>query len=669
MKFASFTTRFTYLALFILCGFTAAIPFTGCSESSTEPDQEEPFQILSVSAAGTSFSIEETTTDISVSPTIRVEFSTEVDETSASNNVQIVQSESGDVLSTRINLINNGKTVAISPEENFEHLTSYTLQISDQLVSATGAGFSGAVYSFRTENGTAEILSIRINDEDIPGQNVLRNVTYNKIQLEITFSDALNHQEFQNQIRITPDFSKNYNLSGDGIKLTVTANEPLDYYRHHEINITGDLKFQNGFLFNEYIGRFQTGLNPEYKFPEIPDTELLEKIQHATFGYFWDFAHPQSGMARERNTSGDLVTTGGSGFGLKAILVGIHRGFISRSDGIDRIEKIVGFLANADRFFGVWPHWMNGNTGQTIPFSQFDDGGDLVETAFMAQGLITVREYLDGNNPQENALINNINELLDTIEWDWYTRDGQNVLYWHWSENHGWQMNMPIRGYNEALIVYILAASSKNHSIEPVVYHEGWAQSGSIRNNNDYYGIHLPVGFAYGGPLFFAHYSFLGLDPRNLSDSYADYWIQNQNHTLINRQHNIVNPNNFVGYSSDSWGLTASDNFEGYLAHEPNRDNGTITPTAAISSLPYTPEESMQAIRHFYYVLGDKLWGEYGFHDAFNPTQGWWADSYLAIDQGPIIIMIENYRSGLLWDLFMQAPEVQSALNELQFTY
>ena len=661
------TLRFTGILVGAMLLFLFLL--ISCGDSSTDPDQTESFELLSVMTGGNALNTEQISTDISVSPTIRIEFSAAVDAASAQNSVRIVQADTDEEFATSINLINNSRTIAISPEDDFEFLTTYELHISDQLTSAEGSSFPGAVYTFSTENGTAEIVSITINGRAVPDQRILRDVTYNELLIEIEFSDAIEPDNLQNQIRIEPDFSKNYNLSDDSLKVSITTNEALDYYRHHEITISGDLDFSNGFLFDEYRAGFQTGLNPEFKIPEISDTELLEKIQRKTFGYFWDFAHPQSGLTRERNTSGDLVTIGGSGFGLKAIITGIHRGFISREEGINRFEKIVNFLAEADRFYGVWPHWMSGSTGRTIPFSQFDDGGDLAETAFMAQGLITVREFLDNSHAQENDLIESINYLLDTIEWDWYTRDGQNVLYWHWSENHGWEMNMPITGYNEALIVYILAASSENHGIEPEVYHNGWAQSGGIRNNNSYYGINLPVGFAYGGPLFFAHYSFLGLDPRNLSDTYADYWEQNRNHSLINRQHNIVNPNNFVGYSSQSWGLTASDNFEGYLAHEPNRDNGTITPTAAISSIPYTPEESMEAIRHFYYVLGDKLWGEFGFHDAFNPTEGWWADSYLAIDQGPIIIMIENYRSGLLWDLFMQAPEVQAALDELGFTY
>jgi hypothetical protein len=282
---------------------------------------------------------------------------------------------------------------------------------------------------------------------------------------------------------------------------------------------------------------------------------------------------------------------------------------------------------------------------------------------------LAARQYLNTSDPGESDLINKINALWDGIEWDWYTRGGQNVLYWHWSPNYDWEMNMQIKGYNEALITYIMAASSDTHPVSAEVYHEGWAQNGAIVNGNEYYGINLPVGYQYGGPLFFTHYTFLGIDPRNLTDQYANYWEQNQNHTLINRAHCIENPNNYVSYSDECWGLTASDNHEGYSAHSPTNDLGVITPTAAVSSIPYTPEESMDVIRFFYFQLGDRLWGEYGFYDAFNITEGWTANSYLAIDQGPIIVMIENYRTGLIWDLLMSSPEVQSGLSKLGFNY
>jgi hypothetical protein len=653
----------------LMCLFIFAIMISGCKDRSTQ-QQPDTFQLLKISADQTTLSGNQTNTGISVAALFYIDFSISVDQSTVQNGIKLAYSDSDEEtdISVFVELENSGLTISVKPRQQLDWKTSYRLEITDELRSVQGAVFPGAEYYFETENGTGELLSATINNNELQSNVVIRDISYDDVTLELVFSEALSNQDLQTYIRVTPAFNSSFNLSDDGRTVTINSTEALDYYRHHYINISGDLTFENGFEFETYNTRFQTGLNPEFKFPEISDEQLLHKIQEATFGYFWDFAHPVSGMARERNTSGDVVTTGGSGFGLKAIVVGIHRGFISRSEGIERLQKIVDFLESADRFHGVWPHWMNGATGETIAFSTYDDGGDLVETAFMAQGLITVREFLDENILIENNLIDSINDLLHTIEWDWYTRGGQNVLYWHWSENHGWQMNMSVRGYNEALIVYVLAASSDNYGIDPVVYHEGWARSGNIINGNSYYGITLPLGFDYGGPLFFSHYSFLGLDPRNLTDSYADYWQQNRNHTLINREHSIVNPNNFVGYSSDSWGLTASDNFEGYLAHEPTRDNGTITPTAAISSIPYTPEESMEAIRHFYYVLGDKLWGEYGFHDAFNATEGWWADSYLAIDQGPIIIMIENHRSGLLWNLFMEAPEVQPALEKLGFT-
>jgi hypothetical protein len=187
-------------------------------------------------------------------------------------------------------------------------------------------------------------------------------------------------------------------------------------------------------------------------------------------------------------------------------------------------------------------------------------------------------------------------------------------------------------------------------------------------NGKSFYDYTLPVGSDYGGPLFFAHYSFLGLDPRNLQDAYADYWQQNEHHTRINRAYCIDNPQQYAGYSENNWGLTASDNHLGYAAHSPAHDLGVITPTAALSSFPYTPEASMDALHFFYYTLGDRLWGEYGFYDAFNVTEGWYAGSYLAIDQGPIIIMIENYRTALLWELFMSVPEVWQGLEKLGFT-
>ena len=400
---------------------------------------------------------------------------------------------------------------------------------------------------------------------------------------------------------------------------------------------------------------------------EFSDEELLDMVQKYTFRYFYDFAHPVSGLARERNSSGDVVTTGGSGFGIMAILVGIERRFITRQQGIDRLYKITGFLESADRFHGAWPHWMNGNTGNIIPFSDNDNGGDLVETAFLAQGLLTARQYFSSEDTSEVNLRNRLTQLWETIEWDWYDKNNSDVLYWHWSPNLGWIMNMQIRGWNEAAIVYVLGVASPTFGVNGSLWQSGWARY--YGKGGTFYGYKLNIGPAYGGPLFFAHYSFQGFDPRNIKDQYTNYFNHNRNHTLIQRAYAIDNPKNYPGYSENLWGFTASDDPSGYQVHEATaaRDNGTITPTAALSSMPYTPEESINALKYFYREKGDKIWGRMGFYDAYNEKVNWYADSYLAIDQGPIINMIENYRSALLWNNFMSNPEIAPALTEIGF--
>ncbi|MBX2897754.1 MAG: beta-glucosidase [Cyclobacteriaceae bacterium] len=415
----------------------------------------------------------------------------------------------------------------------------------------------------------------------------------------------------------------------------------------------------------------------------ISDDSLFTLVQYKTFQYFWDGAEPVSGGARERfhadniypENDKHIITSGGTGFGVMAILVGIERNFITREQGVAHLEKLTTFLEKADRFKGVWPHWMNGETGEVKPFSPNDNGGDLVETAYLVQGLLCVRQYFKDGNDREKALAARIDKLWREVEWDWYRRGGQNVLYWHWSPDKEWKMNFPLEGYNECLITYVLAAASPTHKVPAIAYHEGWSRKGAMKNDSAHqqYGYHLDLKHNYaqqfGGPLFWSHYSFLGLDPRKLKDKYADYWQHNVNHTLINYQYCVENPKGFKGYSKDNWGLTASYSVKGYAAHSPNEDLGVISPTAALSSFPYTPEQSMAAMKHFYFELGDKIMGDYGFYDAFSEQENWYPTRYLAIDQGPIVVMMENQRTGLLWNLFMSCPEVQDGLKELGFSY
>lgn len=401
----------------------------------------------------------------------------------------------------------------------------------------------------------------------------------------------------------------------------------------------------------------------------MTNDEYLDMVQKYTFRYFWEGAHEASGMARERNTSANTVTSGGSGFGIMTIPVAIERGFITRDQGIERVLKILNFLKTADRFHGAWSHWINGNTGKVIPFSTKDNGGDLVETSFMAQGLLTIRQYFNGGSADEQQIVQLATELWEGIEWDWYRRNGSNALYWHWSPEYNWDMNMQVKGYNEAAITYLMAIASPTHGIPASLWDIGWAGASYYLNGKSFYGYKIFVGWDYGGPLFFTHYSFLGFDPRDKADKYTNYFDNSRNISLIHQAYAAANPKAFTGYSASCWGLTASDDPDGYLAHEPNsnRDNGTISPTAALSAFPYTPEESMLALKHFYKELGDKTWGLMGFYDAFNQTRNWYATSYLAIDQGPIVIMIENYRTQLLWNLFMADPDAQAMTEAIGF--
>jgi len=406
----------------------------------------------------------------------------------------------------------------------------------------------------------------------------------------------------------------------------------------------------------------------------LPDEELLELVQRQTFRYFWEGAHPVSGLAFDRRgtheagDTDDRIGVGGSGFGIMALLVAVERGWVTRDAALERLGRMLGVLTRARCYHGAFPHFMDGQTGATIPFSRKDDGGDLVETSFLCMGMLCARQYFDRDTPEERRLRHALTRLWEEVEWSWYTQGGRQVLYWHWSPNNGWAVDHEIRGWNECLITYVLAASAPRYAVDPSVYHDGFAAGREFLNGKSYHGYELPLGPSYGGPLFFAHYSFCGLDPRGLVDRYADYWQQNVRHVLIQHAYCSANPLRHRGYGANCWGLTASDDPQGYAAHSPENDNGTISPTAALSSLPYAPAESLHALRYFLAHPSERLWGRYGCIDAFCEARRWYAETYLAIDQGPILIMIENHRTSLLWKLFMSVPEVAAGLRRLGFT-
>ncbi len=421
---------------------------------------------------------------------------------------------------------------------------------------------------------------------------------------------------------------------------------------------------------------------------ELSDNELLTMLQQAAFAYYWDGAEPHSGMAYE-NIPGDerIVATGASGMGICALIVGVDRGFITRAQGLERMEKILDFLEKAQRYHGAWSHYMDGATGKTLPvFGMLDDGGDLVETSFLMQGLLAARQYFNGASDRERRVFARITHLWETVEWDWYRENAKSdYLYWHWSPRWSFEIHHPLIGFNETMIVYLLAIASPTHGVPAGMYYSGWASqeteaqhyregwSGTTdgnryANGHTYYGIKLDVGEGTGGPLFFTHYSFLGFDPHQLRDRYtASYFENNRNIALINRAYCMADPMHYKGYGPDAWGLTASDTPGGYEPSAPDErdDHGTITLTGALASFPYTPEASMRALKHYYRDLGGELWGIYGPRDAYNPTAGWVSPIHMGLNQAPIVVMVENYRTGLVWRNFMANPEIQEMLKKL----
>jgi hypothetical protein len=636
-----------------------------CNKNNDKP--AGIIQLLNIKIGTMSLNFTGANTGIPVNEPVTISFDTRIDTNTAKTSIHLTKDQNNTAVSMTFSA--DLKAVILTPDASLISGKIYTITISADLKGAEGETFTATSVQFTTETGELTVTTITINGLDFSLDNHPRDINREDILINVTFNHPLDPQDYASYFYLNGNPPLTVTLSEDEKSVTITNNEFLEGYKKYYFSINGNLTPQGDFAFDGFYTYFYTSLDSTLKFPLISDDELLDLVERQTFKYFYDFAEPNSGMARERNTSGNTVTTGGSGFGVMALAVGMERGFITRQQGLERLDKVLTFLETCDRFHGAWPHWLNGVTGSVVPFSTKDDGADLVETAYMVQGLMTIRQYLQPGVQEEDSLISRLNVLMDGVEWDWFRHGNQSVLYWHWSPNYNWDMNMPIRGYNETLIVYIMASASQTHPIPQNVYTAGYARNGGIVNGSSYYGYVLPLGGDYGGPLFFCQYSHLGLDPRNLSDQYANYWEQGVNMSLINWAYCVDNPKNWVGYRTDCWGLTASDNPWGYNAQSPTNDLGVITPTAAVSSLPYTPEQSMDAIRHFYYILGDKLWGDYGFYDSFDITEGWWADSYLAIDEGPIVCMVENYRTGLLWDKFMSAPEVRQGLTNLGFSY
>jgi hypothetical protein len=402
----------------------------------------------------------------------------------------------------------------------------------------------------------------------------------------------------------------------------------------------------------------------------LETNQLLTEVQQASFDYFYQYAHPTSGLARasaKRNP--DICAIGASGMGFYNLGVGIDRGFITRQEGADLALKELRFLSDkAERFHGAFPHFINGETGKVIPFSKYDDGADIVETAFLMEGVLFAREYFSQQNPDEIAIRQTADKLWRDVEWDWFVNKSGEIpaMIWHWSPHYGFKKNLYILGFNECQIVYVLALASPTHPIEAKSYWEGWESAG-YESESTQFGVHLELGSrpSTGPPLFETQFSYLGLDPHQLTFHGRSYFDHFRDFCLVQIRYAESKTNVYKGYGP-LWGITASAGPDGYMAFAPGiRDKGTLAPTAALSSMPYVPRESVACLMEMYQKHGSRLWGPFGFYDSFNFTRDWVARTYLCIDEGPIAPMIENYRSGMCWKTFMKCPEILPVIKML----
>jgi hypothetical protein len=403
------------------------------------------------------------------------------------------------------------------------------------------------------------------------------------------------------------------------------------------------------------------------------DDEFLDYIQQTGFDYFWYEANPSNGLIRDRTRPGAACSIAAVGFGLTAIGIGIDHGWITRAQGSERVartlktfvEKPQGPAAYGTIGYNGWfYHFLDMDTG--VRYTRFNTEVSSVDTALLLGGVLYAKQYFAGTNAQETTIRILAERIYDRLDWDWMARKSD-VLSMGWHPETGF-LQATWNGYNEAMLLYCLGLAASNHPLPPSAWSR-WAGSYTWATNRS-------EPFITFGPLFGHQYSHCWIDFRNQADAYVgprcpSYFENSRRATLAQREYCIANPAGHLGYGSNIWGLTACDGPGGYSARGANpvqNDDGTIAPTAAGSSLPFTPEYSLPALRCFYDQFRTNLWTGYGFRDAFNLRANWWGPDVLGIDQGPMVIMIENYRSQSVWRTFMQNPEVQRGLRRAGFT-
>jgi hypothetical protein len=401
----------------------------------------------------------------------------------------------------------------------------------------------------------------------------------------------------------------------------------------------------------------------------LDDEAFLDLVQRTAFDYFWYETNPANGLIKDRSSDPSLSSIAAVGFGLSALTVGIDRGWISREAGRARVLTTLTFLWNsphgpepdATGYKGFYYHFLDMQTGRRDGDSELS----TIDTALLLGGVLHVQQYFDQADATEDQIRALADAIYRRVEWPWMQVRAPKVCH-GWTPERGFLL-YDWGGYNEAMILYLLALGSPTFPIHP----EAWAAWTSSYAWETHYG-HAFVVFP---PLFGHQYSHVWVDFRDIQDPYMrdkglDYFENSRRATLANRAYAIANPHGWADYGENVWGLTASDIPSSYRARGAppgESDDGTITPTAVGGSLVFTPRESLAALRYMYTTYRTRLWGPYGFKDAFNPSIKWFASDYLGIDQGPFVLMLENYRTGRIWNVLMPHAAIQRGLKRAGF--
>lgn len=481
------------------------------------------------------------------------------------------------------------------------------------------------------------------------------------------------------------DKNSDANLAGYRVYRSLNSGGPFVAQSPNLITSPGfcDVAVINGTTYYYYVTALTTSSqesSPSVTISAVPqaftnDDQFLEYVQETAFDYFWYLANPNNGLVPDRTAVGSACSIAAVGFGLTAIGIGVDHGWISRTQAVARVSATLNTFLNGPQgpavsgtigYNGWFYHFLDMNTA--LRYTSFDTELSSIDTALLLGGILYSKQYFDGTNSDETSIRTMADAIFNRIDWNWMAR-GTDAVAMGWKPTTGFTNFSDWIGYNEGMIIYVLGLGTATSPL-PASAWSKWTSGYNWSTLNGYSFVPFP-------PLFTHQYSHCWIDFRHITDAYMNahdstYFENSRRATLAQRNYCIANPLGRTGYSSTNWGLTACDtpppvNYGVHGAPPALNDDGTLAPTAPGGSMAFAPEVCLPTLRAMYKQFRTHIWSAYGFKDAFNLNPTWYGPDELGIDEGPIVVMIENYRTQQPWRLFMRNAEVQRGLQRAGF--